>query len=501
MPPALRLRTQNIVNVPPHQLNGGTFDLNPHSKVNIFRFIDCAAFSNDGTLSISETSSLHGVSYAAISYVWRGLDRLSSQLAESFEVVGAEDGDRISLSVLRTACEATRQAKIDYLWLDRICILQSSKEDKRWQIRNMAQIYKNCRLCFVLPGGLGGLVELHEETSWIQRAWTLQEAMLPASTKCLFRWKQGNGGWSGLTTGNIEVVERGICAMASLHALLQASLVGSIYFDNKSYQVRILGHGTESVMALMGAMNLKEKDAIENSIWRSALMRTSGSDIDVVYSIMGLFNVTLDPSKYTSRLQATVALAQSIMRNGGKANWMAAALRLPVPPKFCTLPELPVANVEGSALFQISDELAEAESFMRGLDWYLKDAPTGVVDDNGTIEFTAPMSCIAVKPHPFQSKYDIDWGFDSLAVITVDGKEYQESEAFFAGEIGTHAIVVGRICQFMLPATSARADPRDVVLMLVKPSRDAWHKTGMAAVSTNLAKSWQPTSVRVGLDI
>ncbi|PBK82123.1 hypothetical protein ARMGADRAFT_1141709 [Armillaria gallica] len=66
-----------------------------------------------------------------------------------------------------------------YLLLDRLCILQTRKTDKNWQIQRMYHIfgfaptfslYSN----IVLPGGLVRLAGLAEPTLLADRAWTLQ---------------------------------------------------------------------------------------------------------------------------------------------------------------------------------------------------------------------------------------------------------------------------------------------------------------------------------------
>jgi hypothetical protein len=247
-------------------------------------------------------------------------------------------------------------------------------------------------------------------------------------------------------------------------------------------------------MALNGAMNLRERDGREVAIWRCALMRASKRELDVVFSIMGLFGVTLDPSKYQGgdRNQAIVDLTKSIMENGGKANWIGASLQLPVPSRLCTLPTLPEANIQGSAFIRTAEgRSVESSTKMRDLDWYLKDTLKGSIDSNGFLRFTAPISPIsAVNVRPFRSPYEIDWGFESLAVLKTS--ESIEREAFFAGSPGTHAVVVGKVCHFMLPSTSARQDRRDRMLMLIKQHDhgEGWHKTGLAAVKPAFTNNW-----------
>jgi hypothetical protein len=175
-------------------------------------------------------------------------------------------------------------------------------------------------------------------------------------------------------------------------------------------------------------------------------------------------------------------------------------LELPVPRRLCTLPTLPVANAQGSAFIVTQDgRRIEARTKMRDLDWYLKNAPKGSMDANGFLRFTAQISLISsVTAKPFKSPYEIDWGFKSFAVLKAPGST--ELEAFFAGNPGTHAVVVGKIQHFMLSSTSARQDPRDTVLMLVSrhTSGGGYHKTGMAAVKPAFIKNWQVSEICVG---
>ncbi|OBZ73449.1 hypothetical protein A0H81_06667 [Grifola frondosa] len=109
----------------------------------------------------------------------------------TFTVSGAEASDPISIAVLRHACTASLQAGAPNLWLDRLCIIETDANDKAWQISRMHQIYASCVVCLVLPGGIRRLVGLDEETPWIHRAWTLQEAVAPHRVEVLFAWTRG----------------------------------------------------------------------------------------------------------------------------------------------------------------------------------------------------------------------------------------------------------------------------------------------------------------------
>ena len=109
-----------------------------------FRLIDCKAYLN-GVIRIVEYSSAAIIPpYAAISYVWKGIHQ--AKHAESFAVAGALDGDPISQEVLRITCITAIEQGVRYIWLDRLCILQTSDTDKDWQIQNMAGVYEKCHM-------------------------------------------------------------------------------------------------------------------------------------------------------------------------------------------------------------------------------------------------------------------------------------------------------------------------------------------------------------------
>ena len=64
----------------------------------------------------------------------------------------------------------------------------------------------------------------------------------------------------------------------------------------------------------MGAKELEDNDMRENAIWRSA----SSRPVDMVFSIMGIFEVSLDVGKYgePDRERATIDLAEAVLKTG-----------------------------------------------------------------------------------------------------------------------------------------------------------------------------------------
>ncbi|KAI1850296.1 hypothetical protein JX266_004154 [Neoarthrinium moseri] len=80
--------------------------------------------------------------YLALSYSWGGPQPLTTMTHNIDALVGG-----ISLSqfprTLRDAIIVTRELGFQYLWIDALCILQDSLEDKAYEIQRMGKIYKN----------------------------------------------------------------------------------------------------------------------------------------------------------------------------------------------------------------------------------------------------------------------------------------------------------------------------------------------------------------------
>lgn len=84
--------------------------------------------------------------YAALSYCWGKTTQvmLSMKNLEEFSKKGISVGTlpkTIGDSII-----ATRKLGIKYLWIDSLCIVQDSDEDKNKEIANMANIYKNATI-------------------------------------------------------------------------------------------------------------------------------------------------------------------------------------------------------------------------------------------------------------------------------------------------------------------------------------------------------------------
>jgi Heterokaryon incompatibility protein (HET) len=92
--------------------------------------------------------------YAALSYVWGG-----PQAFRTLQSNIASHNSQISLSILpqtiQDAVFCAHKLGLKYLWVDSLCIIQDSREDREREITYMAQIYKNAFVTISAAGAKG----------------------------------------------------------------------------------------------------------------------------------------------------------------------------------------------------------------------------------------------------------------------------------------------------------------------------------------------------------
>ncbi|KAG5649375.1 hypothetical protein H0H81_004239 [Sphagnurus paluster] len=400
-------------------LRDTVLDISSSATPRRFRLVDCEELAHKKVLRIHEFIDVppnFSTSYTAISYVWRGNPPIHAPSQDdpgTFIVKGAEDGDPISINALQHACLASLQHELSYIWLDRLCIQQTSKDDKVWQIEHMFDIYRSCKLCLILPGGVGRLVGLDEETGWIRRGWTLQEAIAPAASIVLCAWDYGDVSFLG--KGGLCYFKAVIpCRSATVELLTLLQLCSDcvhepIHNDGAikvfqlthrrtfaPFQPIVFGSGPQTrrvLGALAGSMQeyhqLHGTDAREQAIWRSALLRTSSRPVDMVFSIMGLFGVSLSPRDFdkNDRVGATIALAQEILRNKGRASWLSATLPFPPCRQLSSFPDFPLTTVDGIPRVPTEHGLKDVIELMDDSNAWYQELPRGEMSDDGYLTF------------------------------------------------------------------------------------------------------------------
>ncbi|KAI0742911.1 hypothetical protein C8Q80DRAFT_1259326 [Daedaleopsis nitida] len=560
-----------------HQVTSGSDDLSPQDALDIqnasiqnmgdgyafrisstatpcrVRLVDCEALVEQGTLRIVEFPTFPATPYSAISYPWLGVAADPTLPDRSFLVEGAEFSDPVNIAVLEHACTASLMRGCAYLWLDRLCIDQTDRFDKNWQIQHMYRLYKSCRLCIVLAGGLRRLVRLDEETPWIHRSWTLQEVLAPPDTVVLFSWKLGWGmTWSAGVPGPIQEVVPGVSAMAALSMILQACVGGSLAFSPSSLRVndgagprqavrvvaRIFGARPSAaededededeevtarifapnVVALSIAMDpaLKiDPDTLVHAAWQSALMRTSSRPVDMVFSIMGLFGVTLDVDAFDKddRRGATIALAQAILEAGGSASWLGSACRIPPDRCLSTFPTFPRTSVAGVAMVrtprcgrmrEVSQVVGHPVYPVSGA---LVPLPRGMMDDAGYLSIT--VRAVRLSAAESSMVENSVTGMHMRVHEALDGSRWVvESSPEGPGGDGVHLCapaVYGALLGWFnryFPDTSPVAGPDNIAVMVLEEHGPAtFHLRSFFFLGGEDRRSvlaWTPREFRVG---
>ncbi|RTE75608.1 hypothetical protein BHE90_009959 [Fusarium euwallaceae] len=80
--------------------------------------------------------------YAALSYCWGGPQPLTATKSNLQTLISGVEVDKLP-QALQDAVHVTRRLGIRYLWIDALCIIQDSPEDKLSEIGKMGTIYRN----------------------------------------------------------------------------------------------------------------------------------------------------------------------------------------------------------------------------------------------------------------------------------------------------------------------------------------------------------------------
>ncbi|KAG1742324.1 uncharacterized protein EDB91DRAFT_1201330 [Suillus paluster] len=471
------------------------------------RLLDCGQFLDHDVLAIHEYPDIPSFPYTAISYIWKGLGVGPSHTDDkygTFAIKGAEDGDPISIDVLKHACTAAIQNGSGYIWLDRLCILQNDSDDKAWQIRQMYKIYKSCAMCIVLPGGGRRLARIDEETTWIQRSWTLPEVIAQSNVMILYAWTYGKALSSSSASAVFTYTEviQGQSAICSLDHALQVS-VGNLYEltterkNFNSFSIKLVGcAGDPNTGALLAALNGGgiQSEAGVQAVWRCSLMRTSSFPVDAVLSIMGLFGVTLDPRAFQKgdRRGATIALAKEILQKGGRASWLAPSLSLPPAKGLSAFPEFPHVSVAGQATLTTEEgDRPVAELLPWVGEGWLDGIPTGMMDDAGYFTFSS--SAALLIPTGLQKDdptlYDNESPLDAtgqLQIIAMDGAIWRlhlDGEETYQPERRAFMVFVGALVHYTSAAFGCYVDTYRYRAMLVEEHEAGkFHRTSYFAL-------------------
>ena len=259
--------------------------------------------------------------YAAVSYPWIGLNPSNDPNFGTFKVRqdNGRPGDPISIKLLIQICHLALESKARYLWLDRLCVSQVDDGDKLWQIHRMCGVYKACSLCIIVPGGLQRLANMDEETPWITRMWTLQEAVIPRRAMVLYSPPNVATGRS-LPVGHFWDQALDMCYG-------HLSDLTATYMDSDGdCSTYLLGQPSQGLAQLLhkALTSYSDSSSSDNgyerylAIWQSAITRSADRPQDLLLSTMGIFNIQLKEGVQRSREEVFSAFVDQLRKEGHK---------------------------------------------------------------------------------------------------------------------------------------------------------------------------------------
>ncbi|KAG2070734.1 WD40 repeat-like protein [Suillus decipiens] len=191
---------------------------------------------------------------------------------------------------LQKCCEEARRLDLHFIWSDTCCIDKNSSAELDESIRSMFRWYRNSSICIVYLGGTTVIEDMRLE-EWFMRGWTLQELLAPRKIKFF------NKDWQRLTEQDDDK-EEDTPIMTALEEVTGIPETELIDFEPLPRY-------------------------IDKRMTWAARRRTTRAE-DVAYSLMGIFDVSLQIAYGEGGERAFGRLIEAIMQAGGDSsvlNW------------------------------------------------------------------------------------------------------------------------------------------------------------------------------------
>ena len=347
-------------------------------------------------------------------------------------------------------------------------------------------------------GGCRVAQGLDQHASWIDRAWTLQEATLCKDTYALFAWNEslpprGTVGW--LRDHNNAKIERvrqisvgdpdwwaaddvGIMRLDQLLSITPDVNIGTLVMGTDvwnpesshelQWSVKCLGEYRFpiSILAAMieGLHNpdSKYKDFVIESAWRSIWMRTSTKPQDMVFSAMHLFGAEIEVD-YTRSLKSLIF---ELAKTASSPGWLNLFCHVPTLQGSGLIPMLPAFRLQQAPTYTLeglttaSSRIIRDDGYCSKYDIIFKDTS----ESHGHY-VCAKLLSIIDKGEPYiycdgdDERFLSSYGHMTTLIVSSDGVQFQ-AICRYRGQLGPIMVVVGQ---------RARRTTRASEEMVVKP--------------------------------
>jgi hypothetical protein len=200
---------------------------------------------------------------------------------------------------LKKFCKEAQAYSMEFAWMDACCIDKSSSAELDESIRSMFRWYAHSEICIVHLAQSDTIEDIMDD-EWTGRGWTLQELLAPRKIK-LF-----NKRWMPMTVNeNDKIWEGSNAVMTTLERATDIPIDSLCDFKPGPHRVD------------------------ERMAW--AARRKTTRVEDVAYSLLGIFDVTLQIAYGEGADHAFCRLIEAIMQSGDPSvlNWTGQAARHP----------------------------------------------------------------------------------------------------------------------------------------------------------------------------
>lgn len=475
-------------------------------------------------LSLDSLNTISASSYACISHVWEAsveVQRISRRENRPLSIYlgDTQPNHTISWHGLIQAARAAKWALCGWVWLDLLCLNQASKEDKTMQVKNMEKVYGAGRATLVMFGGVAAAQTIDKHASWIDRAWTMQEAVI-SKAYGLVEWNYPSSvvphdpepiRFTQLD-GNIAVVDLLqllVLAEETLHKTNRLRILGArgrkdVELDLPT--VDCLGSQPRAVSALLTILKSKASTgnmpiaSRDSAIWRCLWIRTSKKRHDMVYSSMSVFEevikVNYDQPAEDVLFELVSRVDSKVGFNSFSPQWLCIGHNIPVNPKSGLLPLQPRFKPHSAPIYEIGGTEYPAAQLLCDCckDLRLTIAVGNTSKNDGHIvcsKILTATHCSELKniPGPWSQECQLYLSAPS------DGPQkfgkYFETENLkcdwdannnvvgtawcqFDGEIGPYVVIVG----YQRLANEAEREKRPTVFFMHQNHFGTWQKVG-----------------------
>jgi hypothetical protein len=194
---------------------------------------------------------------------------------------------------LKRFCKEALDYEVEFAWSDTCCINKDSSTELDESIRSMFRWYRNSEICLIHLAQ-SEVIEDMMDDGWMGRGWTLQELLAPRRIKIFDK------NWMPMTDGRN---------------------------DKETNVTWTLARATGIPRPVIQSFEPSPHRVDERMIW--AAKRITSRDEDVAYSLMGIFDVSLQIAYGEGGDRAFCRLIEAIMQAGDHSvlNWVGEAAK------------------------------------------------------------------------------------------------------------------------------------------------------------------------------